>query len=76
MYEHLVGAYGMNPDKASPLHVVAAATGSALFTTMVSYPLDFAHGRMAADMSKKPALIKDATRFTSGKGNKKSQLLS
>ena len=71
MYENLVGRFG-DGDKASPLHVVGAATGSALFTTLVSYPLDLAHGRMSADMSKKPALIKDASAYTSGKGNKKT----
>jgi hypothetical protein len=51
--------------------VIGAATGSALFTSLVSYPLDFAHGRMAADMSKKPALIKDARTSMAGKGSRK-----
>jgi hypothetical protein len=30
---------------------------TALITTTFTYPLDLAHGRMAADMSKKPSLV-------------------
>ena len=52
--------------------MIGAATGSAIFTTLFAYPLDLAHGRMAADMSKKPALIKDAARSTAGKANRKT----
>mmetsp|Transcript_26135 Transcript_26135/g.32674 ORF Transcript_26135/g.32674 Transcript_26135/m.32674 type:complete len:114 (-) Transcript_26135:426-767(-) len=69
VYDNLVGA---NADKAPFTQVLAAATGSAVFTTALAYPLDLAHGRMAADMSKKPALIKDAKSQTVGKGNRKS----
>jgi len=54
---------------------MGAALGSALFTTLIAYPLDLAHGRMAADMSKKPALIKDSRNMTAGKGNKKTLLM-
>lgn len=63
---------GKQADSAPFLQVLAAATGSAIFTTLLSYPLDLAHGRMAADMSKKPALIKDSRRKNTGKGNQKS----
>lgn len=52
--------------------IVPAATGSALFTTLVSYPFDLAQGRMAADMSKKPSLQKDSRASATTKGNRKT----
>jgi len=69
MFDNLLGK---SADDAPFVQVLAAATGSALFTTLFAYPLDLAHGRMAADMSKKPALIKDARSMTAGKGNRKT----
>jgi len=30
---------------------------TSLLTTTLTYPLDLAHGRMAADMSKKPSVF-------------------
>ena len=36
---------------------MGAATFTALLTTAVTYPLDLAHGRMAADMSKKVSVV-------------------
>ena len=73
MYENLIGRQG---DDASFVHVLGASLGSAIFTTLVAYPLDLAHGRMAADMSKKPALTKDSRSMTSSaKGNRKSLLM-
>lgn len=69
IYDRLIGK---KADDAPVHEVVAAATGSALFTTLVAYPLDFAHGRMASDMSKKSSLNKDARKQTIGKGNRKS----
>lgn len=41
------------------LNSIAASTVTALFTTFCTYPLDLAHGRMAADMSKKPSIVID-----------------
>jgi hypothetical protein len=41
------------------LNVVLASSFTALLTTLLTYPLDLAHGRMAADMSKKPSIIVD-----------------
>ncbi|CDW82930.1 guanylate-binding n-terminal domain containing protein [Stylonychia lemnae] len=38
---------------------MGAAMLTALFTTTVTYPLDLVHGRMAADMSKKPTVFQD-----------------
>ena len=73
MYENLIGKHG---DDAPLIQVLGASLGSAIFTTLVAYPLDLAHGRMAADMSKKPALIKDAQSMSSSaKGNRKSLLM-
>ena len=63
----------LDPDRAPTSAIVGAATASALFTTAVTYPLDLAHGRMAADMSKKPPLVKDSRGAGAGtKGNKKT----
>ena len=67
MYENLIGGKDQQP---SPLHVIGAATVSAVVTTAIAYPLDLAHGRMAADMSRKPALIKDARVIKKNKGGK------
>lgn len=36
--------------------VLLSSTLTSLVLTSVSYPLDLVHGRMAADMSKKPSL--------------------
>ena len=36
---------------------IGAAAFTALLTTTLTYPLDLAHGRMAADMSKKPSAV-------------------
>lgn len=36
-----------------------AATATAVVTTLATYPLDLAHGRMAADMSKKATIAVD-----------------
>ena len=36
---------------------LGASSFTALLTTAVTYPLDLAHGRMAADMSKKMNVI-------------------
>lgn len=41
------------------MNSVLASSFTALLTTIVTYPLDLAHGRMAADMSKKPSIIMD-----------------
>jgi len=35
---------------------IGASLLTAVFTTLTVYPLDLAHGRMAADMSKKQSL--------------------
>ena len=59
IYENFVGALAEAQGKhqqPSFGQTVAAATASGVFTTLVAYPLDLAHGKMAADMSKKPAL--------------------
>ena len=69
IYDNLIGTQA---NSAPFSQVLAAATGSAIFTTLLAYPLDLAHGRMAADMSKKPALIKDSRNMTVGKGNRKT----
>ena len=42
--------------------IAAVATGVA--TTTLTYPLDIVHGRMAADMSKKPPVIVDKSQLT------------
>jgi type IV secretory pathway VirB6-like protein len=39
------------------MSTVGAATFTALLTTAATYPLDLAHGRMAADMSKKVSMV-------------------
>lgn len=70
MYENLLG--DTTREDPSALKVMAASTGSALFTTLVSYPLDLAQGRMAADMSKKPTLTKDSRATANSKGNRKT----
>jgi len=45
-------------DNSSPiLNSLGAASFTALLTTAVTYPFDLAHGRMAADMSKKNATV-------------------
>jgi hypothetical protein len=36
---------------------IGASTATALLTTALTYPLDLAHGRMAADMSKKANVL-------------------
>ena len=36
---------------------LGASTFTALLTTALTYPLDLAHGRMAADMSKKANVL-------------------
>ncbi|TNV77496.1 hypothetical protein FGO68_gene2474 [Halteria grandinella] len=36
---------------------IAAASATAIVTTAITYPLDLAHGRMAADMSKKTIVV-------------------
>jgi hypothetical protein len=36
---------------------LGASTATALLTTALTYPLDLAHGRMAADMSKKANVL-------------------
>ena len=36
---------------------MGAATFTALLTTAITYPFDLAHGRMAADMSKKTSVV-------------------
>jgi hypothetical protein len=46
----------MKENNSLTLSSLTAATLTALFTTLVTYPLDLAHGRMAADMSKKPTI--------------------
>jgi ABC-type spermidine/putrescine transport system permease subunit I len=38
---------------------LVASTVTALVTTAMTYPLDLAHGRMAADMSKKATIAVD-----------------
>ena len=43
------------------MNSIIAATITALATTTVTYPLDLAHGRMSADMSKKPSLYIEKT---------------
>ena len=72
VYDHLMGK---DADKASLARVLAAGTCSALLTTLLMYPLDLAHGRMAADMSKKPALSKDHKSQGVGKANRKTFLM-
>ena len=73
LYENLISAGG-NKDP-TPMQTVAAATASALFTTLLAYPLDLAHGRMAADMSKKPALGADQRTPMAGKTNRRTLLM-
>jgi hypothetical protein len=41
------------------MKVFAASMVSSIFATTLSYPLDLAHGKMAADMSKKPSLLQN-----------------
>ena len=76
MYENL--SYLISDGRTnelSSLQVIGSATVSALITTAAAYPLDLAHGRMAADMSKKPALVKDSSSYTTGKGNSKTMTM-
>ena len=77
IYDNLLNSVddssGEQEGEAPFSKVLAAAIGSALITTLVVYPLDLAHGRMGADMSKKPALIKESSSYKAGaKGNKKT----
>ena len=71
IYDNLLGG---EQEKEAPMErVIAAAISSSVITTLIAYPLDFAHGRMAADMSKKPTLVKDSSSFKAGaKGNRKT----
>ena len=48
---------------SQPTQTLAASLVSALVTTTIAYPLDLAHGRMAADMSKKPSLFIEENAF-------------
>ena len=49
-YINIISGQYINDVKQKTL---LASTVSALLTTVLSYPFDLAHGRMAADMSKK-----------------------
>lgn len=59
LYETLFQSFSAHkPEAVAPfLPSVGAATFTALLTTAVTYPLDLAHGRMAADMSKKTSVV-------------------
>jgi hypothetical protein len=39
--------------EGSSVQTLLASTASAIITTTLAYPLDLAHGRMAAEMTKK-----------------------
>ena len=41
------------------LGAMLAGVSTGILTTTITYPLDLVHGRMAADMSKKPPAIVD-----------------
>ena len=59
LYETLFQQYNHKANKEE-LNIpasIAAASATALLTTAVTYPFDLAHGRMAADMSKKANVI-------------------
>ena len=48
---------GLNESNSAFVSSLLAGTFTALFTTAITYPLDLAHGRMAADMSKKTHVV-------------------
>ena len=47
----------LSKENAPLISSIGASTFTALLTTAVTYPLDLAHGRMAADMSKKVSVV-------------------
>lgn len=53
LYESIFQSLKYNYENNTFLSSIGASTITALTTTLLSYPLDLAHGRMAADMSKK-----------------------
>ena len=55
LYETVFGH--LNQSNSHLASTMGAATFTALLTTAVTYPLDLAHGRMAADMSKKVSVV-------------------
>lgn len=55
VFQHLKNGPYNNPEY-SFVNSVIAATVTGVATTTLTYPLDFAHGRMAADMTKKPSI--------------------
>eukprot|EP00347_Sterkiella_histriomuscorum_P019218 403342489 len=48
--------HSRNNPEFSVINSIGAATLTGVLTTTLTYPLDFAHGRMSADMSKKPSV--------------------
>lgn len=77
MYENIISLQTGQSESRQPglLQSIAAATASGLFTTLIAYPLDLAHGRMAADMSKKPAIGMDSRTPVAAKLNTKRTIL-
>lgn len=61
MFQHLRSSSGVDYSFGQSL---GAATFTSLLTTTLTYPLDFAHGRMAADLSKKPSVYIEKTEMS------------
>jgi hypothetical protein len=59
LYETIFQKFNSLTDQERPgfIESAGAASITALLTTAVTYPLDLAHGRMAADMSKKTSVV-------------------
>jgi hypothetical protein len=60
LYETIFQEYNVKAKTESDVNLtasIAGASATALVTTALTYPLDLAHGRMAADMSKKANVI-------------------
>ena len=55
LYETIFSS--LNESNSHFTSTLGAATFTALLTTAATYPLDLAHGRMAADMSKKVSIV-------------------
>lgn len=62
-YDYIYGLTGQYTKDAHQRTLIAS-TVAALLTTTICYPFDLAHGRMAADMSKKPSVYVDDPRAT------------